>query len=438
MAVYAGLNRVGFDIKDLLQEQHAAREQPEVFPPWFLKRFDFEGESTCSDFSTQRGKDQRVLAYSYYTTNGSPDYFRYLSQLHGTAKDVERLYPGWIMRIYHNTTSTDVFGRKELCRLYCENDHVDLCHIHDLPGLGNLNKRGVVGRMWRFAVMGDPTVEVFLSRDADSWVLDREAAAVHEWLRSGRSFHVMHDHPVHRALMMAGLWGAFNKNQTLMRKMRDRMFNSPRNLDKAYDQRLLLNIVWPVVKNDVLNHDSYTCLHPSHINATPFPTKREDNKYCGWGISKGTARRKLSKKSSGSASPCAAHDPAPRIAESAKLWKAVDRLHNTILSVASSTVHRLSPSAVQDVVFSNKKVTIDASTCDDHGHEWRSAVDGMKPTLLSMDAFMSTFYHLDLRRRCLSCLLTTYLRTALLATDMVVSCGWPKATQRSAPWSARR
>ncbi|XP_027224741.2 uncharacterized protein [Penaeus vannamei] len=289
--------RVGFDIKGLLQEQHAAREQPEVFPPWFLKRFDFEGESTCSDFSTQRGKDQRVLAYSYYTTNGSPDYFRYLSQLHGTAKDVERLYPGWIMRIYHNTTSTDVFGRKELCRLYCENDHVDLCHIHDLPGLGNLNKRGVVGRMWRFAVMGDPTVEVFLSRDADSWVLDREAAAVHEWLRSGRSFHVMHDHPVHRALMMAGLWGAFNKNQTLMRKMRDRMFNSPRNLDKAYDQRLLLNIVWPVVKNDVLNHDSYTCLHPSHINATPFPTKREDNKYCGWGISKGTARRKLSKKS---------------------------------------------------------------------------------------------------------------------------------------------
>ncbi|XP_047493441.1 uncharacterized protein LOC125042024 [Penaeus chinensis] len=288
--------REGFDIMGLRKEQQAAREQPEVFPSWFLKRFDFEGESTCSNFSTQRGKNQRVLAYSYYTANGSSDYFRYLSQLHGTAKDVERLYPGWVMRIYHNITSTDVFGHSELCRLYCENDHVDLCHIHDLPRLGNLNKRGVVGRMWRFAVMGDPTVEIFLSRDADSWVLAREAAAVSEWLQSGRSFHVMHDHPVHKALMMAGLWGAINKNRTLMERMRDMMFNSPKVLDKAYDQRLLLNIVWPVVKTDVMNHDSYTCQHPSHVSARPFPTKREDNKYCGWGLSKDNASKKLAKK----------------------------------------------------------------------------------------------------------------------------------------------
>lgn len=67
---------------------------------------------------------------------GSPDYFRYLGQLHGTAKDIERLYPGWIMRIYHNVTYTDLYGYKELCRLYCENDHVDLCYVHELPGLG--------------------------------------------------------------------------------------------------------------------------------------------------------------------------------------------------------------------------------------------------------------------------------------------------------------
>lgn len=34
---------------------------------------------------------------------------------------------------------------------------------------GNLVERGVVGRFWRFAVLGDPTVELFLSRDSDRY-----------------------------------------------------------------------------------------------------------------------------------------------------------------------------------------------------------------------------------------------------------------------------
>ena len=65
-------------------------------------------------------------------------------------------------------------------------------------------RQGVVGRAWRFAVLGDPTVDLFLSRDSDSWVLDREVTAVQEWLLSGRTFHVMRDHPNHKAVMLAG------------------------------------------------------------------------------------------------------------------------------------------------------------------------------------------------------------------------------------------
>ena len=38
----------------------------------------------------------------------------------------------------------------------------------------------------------------------DSWVLDREVAAVQEWVGSGRTFHVMRDHPNHKAVMLAG------------------------------------------------------------------------------------------------------------------------------------------------------------------------------------------------------------------------------------------
>lgn len=45
--------------------------------------------------------------------------------------------------------------------------------------------------------MIDAGVDVFISRDADSVLSARESAAVQDWLRSGKTLHVMHDHPHH-------------------------------------------------------------------------------------------------------------------------------------------------------------------------------------------------------------------------------------------------
>ena len=41
----------------------------------------------------------------------------------------------------------------------------------------------------------DKQVDVLLSRDLDSGIIDREAAAVQEWLKSDKDFHFMRDHP---------------------------------------------------------------------------------------------------------------------------------------------------------------------------------------------------------------------------------------------------
>ena len=65
-------------------------------------------------------------------------------------------------------------------------------------------------RFWRFQVVGDPTVEVFGSRDVDSFLLARERAAVAGWLDSGKQFHMMRDLPLHHATILAGLWGGNN------------------------------------------------------------------------------------------------------------------------------------------------------------------------------------------------------------------------------------
>ncbi|XP_042855238.1 uncharacterized protein LOC122242091 [Penaeus japonicus] len=296
-------NRTGFDINSLLTRRKEAQERPEAFPDWFLKRFSFAGTSTCSDFATQRGGGQRVVSYVYYSktgksVKGSMAYKKYLSQLYNTVDVIGRVYPGWMVRIHHNVTIQDTVAMAELCRIYCDHDYVDLCHAHDLPGFGNMNERGLTGMMWRFAVMGDPTVETFLSRDTDSWVLDREVAAVEEWLASNRTFHVVHDHPRHGPVILGGFWGAHNKDLDLMRSLRDTMYSKPQTERYGHDQRLLKSVLWPVARTNVLNHDSFTCVkwRREHGPAVPFPTQRVEGTYCGWGTYK-VAEAKLVAKS---------------------------------------------------------------------------------------------------------------------------------------------
>ena len=48
---------------------------------------------------------------------------------------------------------------------------------------------------------------MFVSRDLDSIMGEREESAVTEWLRSSKDFHFMRDHPDHNATILAGMWG---------------------------------------------------------------------------------------------------------------------------------------------------------------------------------------------------------------------------------------
>ena len=52
----------------------------------------------------------------------------------------------------------------------------------------------------------DPSVARFLIRDADSRLNLRENAAVHEWIESGYSFHIMRDHTAHFVPINGGMF----------------------------------------------------------------------------------------------------------------------------------------------------------------------------------------------------------------------------------------
>ena len=122
--------------------------------------------------------------------------------------------------------------------------------------------------LWRFLPTLDPQVDVFISRDLDSIVKSREMEAEDEWLQSGKSLHVMRDHPEHDVPMLGGLWGT---QMTGSRKVwgevwtniwtdiiADPLSQADRG-KKGPDQTLLARHVWGKVPGGVLQHDSFFC-----------------------------------------------------------------------------------------------------------------------------------------------------------------------------------
>lgn len=79
--------------------------------------------------------------------------------------------------------------------------------------------------MWRFLPVGDPTVDIFVSRDLDSLATRRERDAVTEWESYNKTFHVMRDSQWHETQILAGLWGAKNSlmNPSLGKRLRTQM-----------------------------------------------------------------------------------------------------------------------------------------------------------------------------------------------------------------------
>ncbi|KAK8727009.1 hypothetical protein OTU49_009880, partial [Cherax quadricarinatus] len=149
-------------------------------------------------------------------------------------------------------------------------------------------ERLLVGRMWRFVVMGDPLVSEFLVRDTDSVILAREVAAVDQWLHNSTALlHIMRDHPSHNGLILAGMWGGSRtRGGEKMTEMLQAMMRWPPRNIWDYDQVLLKRVVWPDMLDTVLAHDSYFCGNPhfqSRHRSQPFPTQRVGRYFVGWG-----------------------------------------------------------------------------------------------------------------------------------------------------------
>ena len=166
---------------------------------------EFVGKSSCNDYVTSLGSSQKVVSYSYFGGYRT----RYTQLLANLSNTIKTKYPSWRMRIYHDVTFEKSPRVMNLfCKTYCNFSHVDFCYVP--PSHDPETRAKHFGLLYRFRPIGDPTVRYFLSRDLDSYILDREVGPVNQWLESKLPFHVMRDHPWHGGSMLGGLWGFKN------------------------------------------------------------------------------------------------------------------------------------------------------------------------------------------------------------------------------------
>lgn len=173
------------------------------------------------------------------------------------AESIGNFFPGWVARFYvGSSVSNDVCKR------------LSACGAEVVPMQG---KEDASAMFWRFLAFSDPNVELALSRDCDSRFTKREAAAVQEWLASGKTFHIIRDHPYHDCCMLGGLWGAWTASLSHLAGL---VYASQPKGFYNEDQLFLKKYVYPLTRGNACVHDSFFCREK---DSRPFPMQREEH-----------------------------------------------------------------------------------------------------------------------------------------------------------------
>ncbi|MET3633285.1 tetratricopeptide repeat protein [Burkholderia sp. 572] len=195
-------------------------------------------------------RTRNVIAYSLYGANP-----RYCETAVMNARVAHELYPAWTCRVYLDGSVPE---------------HVQH-RLRDagaeLVAMDRHERRAIPGTLWRFLIMDDPGVDRFIVRDADSLLSEREVAAVDEWLASDRLFHHMRDYFTHTELLLAGLWGGCTRVIPPVAQLISDFLANYRGPARFTDQQFLRTVLWPTVRESIMNHDELFGFH----DARPFP-----------------------------------------------------------------------------------------------------------------------------------------------------------------------
>ena len=125
--------------------------------------------------------------------------------------------------------------------------------------------------LYRYLAINMLEYERVIFRDCDSRSNEREVAAVNEWIKSNKSFHIMRDHPHHIAPIMAGMFGAKTGHIFLSYEEVMRLTSLPNG--KGIDETFLAKSWY---KKIVIHSEIHDSFYQYEKNSRAFPTERDD------------------------------------------------------------------------------------------------------------------------------------------------------------------
>lgn len=178
------------------------------------------------------------------------------------AQQVPEIYPNWQMVVYHDNSVPK-----------------ETLHILEDLNVKMFNVDGHThGMFWRFFAADLPDCEYVIFRDGDSRLSIREKMAVDEWIESGKTIHVMRDHPAHQIPygnntlgILGGMWGI--KGNTIPMKQSIENFSKNKTMGYGIDQTFLKTI-YNVFQDDRCTHDDF-------FEEKPFPIQRKNGRFIG-------------------------------------------------------------------------------------------------------------------------------------------------------------
>jgi len=217
---------------------------------------------------------KKIISFCAYGNN--PKY------VHSVLKNIElqpTIYPDWICRVYVAKNIPE--------------DAMELLQASTAEVIIKEPAQGHLGMFWRFEPLKDRSIDLFIVRDTDSRLNPREAAAVQEWIESGKEFHIMRDNAQHGAKICGGMWGATSKfiekeaplfDSEVDNHIKSIPFNQihgGRGMYFNQDQPFLWKYIWPKIVNS----------HIAHIKDLPnlrftgneklFPIENPDGSFVG-------------------------------------------------------------------------------------------------------------------------------------------------------------
>ena len=173
------------------------------------------------------------------------------------AKLIPKVLPGWRATFFLGVSVSESLERK-------------------LQSLGAMTLRineseTPIAMTWRFRAAYLDEVSHILFRDCDSRITKREVSCIQQWLNSGKSYHIIRDHPWHASPIMGGLWGVSGSSE--IEYIRSMLNGNLLDFvdDYGLDQKLVSEYVYPraIEFGNYFVHDAFRSRERGRMRPPP-------------------------------------------------------------------------------------------------------------------------------------------------------------------------